>query len=80
MLSISFDNKVAEASDPQNERCDRHQDQKGTDALIVVSAGSIASFLDSRPEWIVWQRRITGALLGVVAILLAREVPARAFI
>lgn len=27
-----------------------------------------------RPAWTVWQRRITGTLLGAVALLLAREV------
>ncbi|OYO16231.1 lysine transporter LysE [Enemella evansiae] len=47
-------------------------------ALIVIGAGSIARFIEGRPGWIVWQRRATGALLGAVAILLAREVPARA--
>lgn len=47
-------------------------------ALIVIGAGSIARFIAGRPGWIVWQRRITGALLGAVALLLAREVPARA--
>lgn len=47
-------------------------------ALIVIGAGSIAGFLDGRPRWIDWQRRITGALLGAVAILLARDVPSRA--
>lgn len=49
-------------------------------ALIVIGAGAIASFLEGRPEWTVWQRRITGALLGLVAILLACEVPARAHV
>ncbi|RLP68151.1 LysE family translocator [Mycetocola reblochoni] len=47
-------------------------------AFIVIGAGAIASFLTGRPGWTVWQRRITGALLGVVAILLARDVPAGA--
>jgi threonine/homoserine/homoserine lactone efflux protein len=47
-------------------------------ALIVIGAGSIAGFLEGRPRWIDWQRRITGALLGAVAILLARDVPSRA--
>lgn len=47
-------------------------------ALIVVGAGSIARLIAGRPCWLVWQRRCTGALLGGVAILLAREVPARA--
>jgi threonine/homoserine/homoserine lactone efflux protein len=47
-------------------------------ALIIVAAGSIAGFVRTRPTWIAWQRRITGTLLGAVAVLLAREVPARA--
>lgn len=44
-------------------------------ALIVLAAGSIAGFLAARPSWTKWQRRITGTLLGAVAILLARDVP-----
>ncbi|MDR2295040.1 MAG: LysE family translocator [Microbacterium sp.] len=44
-------------------------------AAIVLAAGSIARFLTARPAWTRWQRRITGGLLGVVALLLAREVP-----
>nr|WP_067680482.1 LysE family translocator [Nocardia miyunensis] len=47
-------------------------------ALIVLAAGAIAGFLAARPRWVVWQRRVTGTLLGTVAVLLAREVPARA--
>lgn len=47
-------------------------------ALIVVAAGAIAGFLAQRPSWATVQRRITGTLLGAVALLLAREVPARA--
>jgi threonine/homoserine/homoserine lactone efflux protein len=47
-------------------------------ALIVVAAGAIAGFIKHRPTWAAWQRRITGTLLGTVAVLLAREVPARA--
>ncbi|WP_020500041.1 LysE family translocator [Sciscionella marina] len=47
-------------------------------ALIVVAAGAIAGFIKNRPSWAAWQRRITGTLLGAVAVLLAREVPARA--
>lgn len=46
-------------------------------ALIVLAAGSIASSLARRPSWEIWQRRVTGTLLGAVALLLAREVPAR---
>lgn len=44
-------------------------------AAIVVAAGSIARFLHTRPTWTRWQRRITGSLLGLVAIFLAVEVP-----
>ncbi|GAA2147245.1 LysE family translocator [Kitasatospora kazusensis] len=47
-------------------------------ALIVLAAGSIAGLLKSRPAWAKWQRWTTGSLLGAVAIVLAREVPARA--
>ncbi|GAA3554542.1 LysE family translocator [Amycolatopsis ultiminotia] len=47
-------------------------------AVIVLTAGSVAGLIRRRPAWAVWQRRITGTLLGCVAVLLAREVPARA--
>ena len=47
-------------------------------ATIVIAAGSIASLIARRPSWATWQRRITGTLLGAVAVMLAREVPARA--
>ena len=47
-------------------------------ATIVIAAGSIASIVASRPYWATWQRRITGTLLGALAVMLAREVPARA--
>jgi threonine/homoserine/homoserine lactone efflux protein len=46
--------------------------------VMVLGAGSIAAVLRKHPGWVVWQRRITGSLLGAVALLLAREVPARA--
>lgn len=46
--------------------------------LIVIAAGTIAGALMRRPNWVVWQRRTTGTLLGAVALFLAREVPARA--
>ncbi|TWS19033.1 LysE family translocator [Tsukamurella asaccharolytica] len=45
---------------------------------IVVAAGTVAALIARRPSWAEWQRRITGTLLGVVALLLAREVPQRA--
>jgi threonine/homoserine/homoserine lactone efflux protein len=47
-------------------------------AGIVLGAGSIARFLSARPRWTAWQRRLTGTLLGGVAVLLFREVPERA--
>ena len=47
-------------------------------SLIILAAGSIAGFVRARPTWATWQRRITGTLLGTVAVLIAREVPERA--
>jgi threonine/homoserine/homoserine lactone efflux protein len=47
-------------------------------SLIILAAGSIAGFVRTRPTWATWQRRITGTMLGTVAILIAREVPERA--
>jgi threonine/homoserine/homoserine lactone efflux protein len=47
-------------------------------SLIILAAGSIAGFVRARPTWATWQRRITGTLLGSVAVLIAREVPGRA--
>jgi threonine/homoserine/homoserine lactone efflux protein len=47
-------------------------------ALIILAAGAIAGFVRTRPTWATWQRRITGTMLGAVAVLLAREVPERA--
>lgn len=47
-------------------------------ALLVVGAGSISVFLSARPAWTKWQRRVTGSALGVVAVLLAREVSEKA--
>ena len=47
-------------------------------SLIIVATGSIARFMRTRPTWVTWQRRITGTLLGTVAVLVAREVPNRA--
>jgi threonine/homoserine/homoserine lactone efflux protein len=44
-------------------------------ASIVLAAGTIAGFFKARPAWTTWQRRITGTLLGLVTILLAREIP-----
>lgn len=47
-------------------------------AAIVVAAGAVAALVTRRPAWAVWQRRITGTLLGGVALMLTREVPQRA--
>ncbi|MBO0867291.1 MAG: LysE family translocator [Micromonosporaceae bacterium] len=47
-------------------------------AAIIMAAGSVSGLLRLKPRWTVWQRRITGSLLGTVAVMLAREVPARA--
>ncbi|MBJ7289271.1 LysE family translocator [Williamsia sp.] len=47
-------------------------------ASIIVAAGSVAQLFTRSPTWALWQRRVTGSLLGGVAIVLAREVPARA--
>jgi threonine/homoserine/homoserine lactone efflux protein len=46
--------------------------------VLILAAGSIATFLSSRPEWTQWQRRVTGTMLGAIVLLLAREVPSRA--
>jgi threonine/homoserine/homoserine lactone efflux protein len=46
--------------------------------VLIFAAGSIATFLSSRPEWTQWQRRATGTMLGAIVVLLAREVPSRA--
>jgi threonine/homoserine/homoserine lactone efflux protein len=50
----------------------------GVNSLIILAAGSIAGFVRTRPKWATCQRRITGTLLGTVAVLVAREVPERA--
>jgi threonine/homoserine/homoserine lactone efflux protein len=47
-------------------------------AVIVLAAGTVATFISSRPDWTRWQRRLTGTLLGGITVMLAREVPARA--
>jgi len=47
-------------------------------AAIVVAAGGIAVFLQSRPTWVTWQRWITGTLLGAVGVKLAIDAPAPA--
>jgi threonine/homoserine/homoserine lactone efflux protein len=47
-------------------------------AIIVLAAGAIAGFLAARRAWTIWQRRVTGALLGTVAILMAFDVSTQA--
>lgn len=47
-------------------------------ATIVLGAGGIAAFLQQRPNWMRWQRRITGSLLGAAGLKLAIDAPARA--
>jgi threonine/homoserine/homoserine lactone efflux protein len=47
-------------------------------AVIVLCAGGIATFLQQRPPWVRWQRRITGGLLGAAALKLAIDAPAPA--
>lgn len=44
-------------------------------ASIVLAAGTIAGIFTARPGWTSWQRRITGTMLGLVTIFLAREIP-----
>lgn len=47
-------------------------------AIIVLGAGGIAAFLQQRPGWMRWQRRVTGSLLGAVGLKLAIDAPAHA--
>lgn len=47
-------------------------------STLIIAAGTVASFLSSRPRWTLWQRRITGTLLGAIGLKLASEVPTRA--
>ena len=46
--------------------------------VLILAAGSVATFLSSRPQWTQWQRRLTGTMLGAIVVLLVREVPSRA--
>jgi threonine/homoserine/homoserine lactone efflux protein len=45
---------------------------------IIAMAGRIGAFLSARPAWTRWQRRLSGALLGSVAVELVLHAPARA--
>lgn len=47
-------------------------------AGLVLVAAAVARFLGTRPGWRTWQRRVTGSLLGAVALALLREAPQRA--
>lgn len=42
-------------------------------ALIVVTAGSLAVFLGRRPLWVRVQRYVTGTVLGIIAIRMATD-------
>jgi len=42
-------------------------------ALIVLMAGSIASFLAQRPMWITVQRWLMGTVLAALAVRVATE-------
>jgi threonine/homoserine/homoserine lactone efflux protein len=42
-------------------------------ALIVLTAGSIATFLASRPAWLSMQRWLMGGVLGALALRMAME-------
>lgn len=47
-------------------------------STLIIAAGALTAFLSSRPRWTLWQRRITGTLLGAIGIKLASEAPAHA--
>jgi len=44
-------------------------------AAIILVAGSVAVFLQSKPAWMRWQRWFTGTLLGAIGIKLAVDAP-----
>ena len=44
-------------------------------AMIVVSAGSVAAFLAARPRWMSVQRYATGAVLAGIAVTVALDRP-----
>jgi threonine/homoserine/homoserine lactone efflux protein len=45
---------------------------------VILAAGSIAVFLQRRPQWIRWQKCVTGTLLGAVGVKLALDAPSPA--
>ncbi|GAA1937570.1 hypothetical protein GCM10009717_00020 [Agromyces allii] len=44
-------------------------------AAIILAAGSVAVFLQSKPAWMRWQKWVTGTLLGAIGIKLAIDAP-----
>lgn len=46
--------------------------------LIILAAGGIAVFLQSRPRWMTWQRRAIGTMLAGIGVYLLAEAPAPA--
>ena len=38
---------------------------------LILAAGAVAVFLQRRPLWMRWQRRVTASLLGLVGVRLA---------
>ena len=56
--------------------------QIGVSAVVnsgfILGAGLLAAFLRTRPTWARVQRLVTGTLLGMVAVKVATESPARA--
>ncbi|MEO3873218.1 LysE family translocator [Nonomuraea sp. B12E4] len=42
-------------------------------ALIVITAGSLAAFLARRPGWVRIQRYVTGTILGSFAVIMATD-------
>lgn len=45
---------------------------------IIVAAGAVAAFLQRKPMWMRWQKRVTGTLLGVIGVQLAIDAPTAA--
>jgi threonine/homoserine/homoserine lactone efflux protein len=45
---------------------------------VILAAGSIAVFLQRRPQWVRWQKWVTGTLLGAVGVKLAFDAPSPA--
>ena len=45
---------------------------------IILAAGSIAVSVQRKPQWIRWQKWVTGTLLGAIGVKLALDAPAPA--